>query len=183
MFDGFVPFEMFKGVNNIGMSGIFFDRIIDTYNKIQKENYDYIFFLRFDVLIKNEIKFTKFNKDTLYFFNGSNSWWFQHDKDIDYAMLGNYKTLDNFLYYNLKHNYTFYSNDIVKFIKKNNNIFDILNTYEALEFNSRWKGYEKERNEQTVNDINKQANNNKIFGNEELLHRLKRKMRQTNIQI
>jgi len=160
---------LYFNITNVGMPGIFFDRIIDTYKKIQKEKYDYIFFLRFDVLIKNKIEFTNFNKDTLYFFDGGNSFWFQHDKDIDYAMLGNYKTLDNFLYYSINYNYTFYGNDIIKFIIKDNIIFDILNIYEMLEFNSRWKGYEIEKKEQTVNDIMRQPNNNKIFGNDELL--------------
>lgn len=161
---------LYFNITNVGMPGIFFDRIIDTYKKIQKENYDYIFFLRFDVLIKNKIEFTKFNKDTLYFFDGGNSFWFQHDKDIDYAMLGNYKTLDNFLYYNLNYNCSFYSNDIIiDFIKKDNDIVDILNTYNNLEFISRWKGYEREKKEQTVNDIMRRPNNNKIFGNDELL--------------
>lgn len=160
---------LYFNIANVGMPGIFFDRIIDTYKKIQKEKYDYIFFLRFDVLIQNKIKFTNFYKDTLYFFDGGNSFWFQHDKDIDYAMLGNYKTLDNFLYYSINYNYTFYGNDIIKFIKKDNIIFDILNIYEMLEFNSRWKGYEIEKKEQTVNDIIRRPNNNKIFGNDELL--------------
>lgn len=152
--------------------GIFFDRIINTCKNFKIENYDYIFFLRFDVLVKNKINFNNFNKQSLYFFDGGNSGWFMHDKDIDYALLGNPKLIQEFISYNLELNYKFYSNEILKILNENN-IKNILNIYEILPFNSRWKKYTSLEKEKIINSLNGKIKNldkyKKIDGEKELL--------------
>tara|TARA_Y100000768_G_scaffold387065_1_gene377135 strand:- start:3501 stop:4319 length:819 start_codon:yes stop_codon:yes gene_type:complete len=153
--------------NPIIQPGIPFDRIIYTYKNINKNDYDYIFFLRFDILVTEKIFFKDLNKDILYFFDGGTSNWFQHNKDIDYALLGNYKTLDKFLFYNIKHNYTFYDKNILTFIKNNNNnnnIEDILNIYYNLPFNSRWKKYTQKEKDNTIRILNQFNSNTRING-------------------
>lgn len=161
---------LYYDILDVSIPGIFFDRIIDTYKNADINNYDYIFFIRFDILIKNKINFNSFEKDTLYFFDGGTSGWYQHDVDFDYALLGNSKILNKFLFYNLKYNYNFYSNNIVELIKENNNILDILNIYMILPFNSRWKGYNQKCKEKTIEYINHHNNSSLIKnGNIELV--------------
>ena len=155
--------------NPLLQPGIPFDRIIYTYKNINRNDYDYIFFLRFDILVTEKIFFQDLNKDILYFFDGGTSHWFQHNKDIDYALLGNYKTLDNFFFYNIKYNYTFYDKNILILIKNNNNIQDILNIYYNIPFNSRWKKYTQKEKDNTIRIMNNSNSNNKINGDLELI--------------
>ena len=155
--------------NPLLQPGIPFDRIIYSYKNIIAKNYDFIFFLRFDVLVIEKIVFNDLDKNILYFFDGGTSNWFQHNKDIDYALLGNHRTLDKFLFYNLNYNYNFYDNNIITFIKNNNNIENILNIYYNLPFNSRWKNYNQKDKDNTINVINRTNSNSRINSHLELI--------------
>ena len=147
--------------------GVPFNRIVSTYKTIISNryyDYDYILFMRFDIELKEVINFKLLKDDTLYFFDGKTSNWFCHNKDMDYALLGNYKTLDQFLFYNIEYNYKFYSGDVINFMRNNNEqIMNILNIYNCMPFNSRWKYYNEREKNNTVKIYNN-YNNNRING-------------------
>ena len=155
---------IFQDFDNISYPGLFFDRIINILNNIDINNYSYFLFLRFDTSFKmNYIDFNKLNNRTLYFFNGNNSQWYHHDKDIDFALLGSSNVINTFFAscLNKIHFYHQLKNDIYNY----KTLYQILSIYDIIPFNSRWKiKYADLEKEKTINDIISVYNHTKKSG-------------------
>ena len=165
---------IFKDFIDVTYPGLFFDRIIDIKSKIDLSIYDFAFFLRFDSFFKEPIKLGFLDKNIVYFFNGNNTSWYIHNKDIDYALLTDPITLGLFLKHTTTH---FYRDDFSESFYTYSVIYSIFNNLDSLPFHSRWKIYNDHQKDNIVREIinihnhKKKYNcyNKKIYGSEELL--------------
>lgn len=144
--------------NPLNKPGIPFDRMIESYMNIYEvDNYDFIFFIRFDIDAFKKINIENIDKNILYFFDGQTSNWFYHNLDADYALFGNSVTISKFFQYNIENNYSFYDIQMVKDILQNDTeIIEKLDVYHELPFKSRWINYNEKNKKLTFTYINDQ---------------------------